>query len=225
MAMQQAELLALTTSEAAYIVQQTTAQVEKAIEAGPIKATVRKASRTSAPRRTLQFFDVVYLVAMAELKNDFTPKARAKFYAALKKSTTVRAGTRAGGRVPLHFRPNVSFGQLKVDVTKYARLVKGRMRDLERLSNKVEFRSDHEPLIEGTSIEVHRIAALLTGGASVDRVLDDYPSLTREQVVFAEEYARTRPKRGRPYPKLSVKHAMAEAAKIGLGDVLPSDDA
>ena len=63
-------------------------------------------------------------------------------------------------------------------------------------------------LITGTQIEVHRIAALLDGGMTVEAVLRDYPSLSEHQVLAAKAYANANPNLGRPYPKQTAKAAM-----------------
>jgi len=74
-------------------------------------------------------------------------------------------------------------------------------------------------LLEGTAVEIYRITALLDGGASVDEVLEDYPSLSRQQVETARAYADVRPKTGRPdYPRTSVKQALREAGLEALDD-------
>ena len=41
-------------------------------------------------------------------------------------------------------------------------------------------------------------------------MIGDYPGLAREQVEAAAEYARAYPKRGRPYPRRSLKRMLAE---------------
>ena len=63
-------------------------------------------------------------------------------------------------------------------------------------------RDEHgTPLLKGTDIEVHRIAALLNGGVSVDSVLEDYPSLTADQVAFSHAYATAHPESGARIPR------------------------
>jgi|GEM_PF-4617392 len=54
------------------------------------------------------------------------------------------------------------------------------------------------PLLEGAVVEVYRIAALLGGGASAKELLEDDPSLPRQQVETAKAYANTCSKAGRP---------------------------
>lgn len=89
---------------------------------------------------------------------------------------------------------------------------------LAALAERVEFRVDGEALLKDTQIEVYRIAALLDGGESIEQVLEDYPSLTRDQVETAQAYAETYPKAGRPYPHTSVKRALQGAGLEALDD-------
>ncbi|MDR2216273.1 MAG: DUF433 domain-containing protein [Nevskiaceae bacterium] len=74
-------------------------------------------------------------------------------------------------------------------------------------------------LSERDKTEVYRIAALLDGGASVEQVLRDYPSLSREHIETAKAYAQTNPKQGRPYPRTSVKRALQGAGLEALDAV------
>ena len=46
-----------------------------------------------------------------------------------------------------------------------------------------------KPVIRGTRIMVRNILGMVAGGYSVDQILDAYPSLTREDVSSALEYA------------------------------------
>ena len=46
-----------------------------------------------------------------------------------------------------------------------------------------------KPVLEGTRITVELILEKLSGGESVDQILDSYPTLTREGVLAAIKYA------------------------------------
>jgi uncharacterized protein (DUF433 family) len=46
-----------------------------------------------------------------------------------------------------------------------------------------------KPVVEGTRITVELILDKLSGGESVDQILDSYPTLTREGVLAAIKYA------------------------------------
>ncbi len=46
-----------------------------------------------------------------------------------------------------------------------------------------------KPVIRGTRILIRNILAMIAGGYTVDRVLQSYPELTREDLNAAFEYA------------------------------------
>ncbi|HXG35200.1 MAG TPA: DUF433 domain-containing protein [Bryobacteraceae bacterium] len=46
-----------------------------------------------------------------------------------------------------------------------------------------------KPVIRGTRILVRNILGMIAGGYTLDRILESYPELTREDVVAALEYA------------------------------------
>ena len=54
------------------------------------------------------------------------------------------------------------------------------------------------PVVRGTRVPVHSVAALLDGGTPVKEILQAYPSLTESQVELASIYAKAVPQRGRP---------------------------
>ncbi len=55
------------------------------------------------------------------------------------------------------------------------------------------------PVIRGTRIPVHDVAAQVESGATMNEILEMYPSLSSAQVKLASIYARAvpRPERGR----------------------------
>jgi uncharacterized protein (DUF433 family) len=46
-----------------------------------------------------------------------------------------------------------------------------------------------KPVIRGTRILVRNILGMVAGGYTVDRILESFPDLTREDVTVALEYA------------------------------------
>jgi uncharacterized protein (DUF433 family) len=77
-----------------------------------------------------------------------------------------------------------------------------------------------EPEISGTSIPLYRISALLDGGMSIAEVLEDFPSLTAQQIVMARDYARQHPNFGKPYPKKSLKRLVGNSGLAELEQTL-----
>ncbi|WEX09159.1 DUF433 domain-containing protein [Chelativorans sp. AA-79] len=56
------------------------------------------------------------------------------------------------------------------------------------------------PVIGGTRIPVHDVAAAMAAGVPVREILEDYPSLTEDKLELAMLYAEANPLRGRPKP-------------------------
>jgi uncharacterized protein (DUF433 family) len=54
------------------------------------------------------------------------------------------------------------------------------------------------PVYRGTRIPVDLIASMLRQGASVDEIIEGYPSLDRERIELAPLYLQAFPRRGRP---------------------------
>ena len=58
--------------------------------------------------------------------------------------------------------------------------------------NRIEVNPDicsGKPVIRGTRIMVRNLLGMIAGGYTVDRVLEAYPDLSREDVIEALEYA------------------------------------
>jgi uncharacterized protein (DUF433 family) len=51
-------------------------------------------------------------------------------------------------------------------------------------------------VIRGTRIPVRLVAEMRQQGASVEEILEGYPSLTRDRITLAELYAQAHPRRG-----------------------------
>ncbi|MGD0098538.1 MAG: DUF433 domain-containing protein [Terracidiphilus sp.] len=54
------------------------------------------------------------------------------------------------------------------------------------------------PVLRGTRIPVYDVAFLVKAGEPIERILEDYPSLTNEALELAVIYAESAPARGRP---------------------------
>lgn len=54
------------------------------------------------------------------------------------------------------------------------------------------------PVVRGTRVPVHSVAALCDEGIPMEEILQSYPSLTESQVELASIYAKAVPQRGRP---------------------------
>lgn len=59
------------------------------------------------------------------------------------------------------------------------------------------------PVISGTRVPVHDVAAAMAAGIPVKEILEDYPSLTEDKLELAALYAEANPLRGRPKPLIA----------------------
>ena len=58
------------------------------------------------------------------------------------------------------------------------------------------------PVIKGTRVPVYDVAASVSAGIPMDRILSSYPSINREQVELAALFAEANPQRGRPRQRI-----------------------
>jgi uncharacterized protein (DUF433 family) len=71
--------------------------------------------------------------------------------------------------------------------------------------------STSETFVPGTNIPVYRISALLDGGMRVAQVMEDFPALTADDVIWARNYAQRYPNFGKQYPRKSFKRLLRSA--------------
>lgn len=60
------------------------------------------------------------------------------------------------------------------------------------------------PVISGTCVPVHDVAAAMAAGIPVKKILEDYPSRTDDKLELAALYAEATPLRGRPKPVIAA---------------------
>lgn len=196
--------IGLTAAEAAFVLDEPVRRLRRELDTGPARG--RLTARHGRSVRMLDRTDLVYLLAARALHESLTRKGREALYAALKECRGDLTGP-------------VRFSGLDLDLAPFIDALDEGLRRLRALNDTVAMREDGEPVVKGTTIEVHRIAALCEAGFSADDVLADFPSLTREQVVAACAYATTHPKPGRPYPATTAKRALRDAGLDALDEV------
>jgi uncharacterized protein (DUF433 family) len=200
-----AETAQFTAAEAAFVLREPVRVVKKALDEGPIESVLTR--KAGVRVRAIGWRDLFYLYAVRVLREELTPKARTEFYKALRRTRVER------GR-------EVNFGRLRIKVADLVKQVERRTAKLAELADKVEFRANGEPVLKGSEIEIYRIAALLSGGMSIEDIQQDYPSLSRDAIETAKAFAETYPKPGRPYPRTTAKRALQGAGLEELDEVL-----
>jgi uncharacterized protein (DUF433 family) len=157
--------------------------------------------------RMLGMPDLIYIQALNEMGELLSPKGRLQLHEALIKART---------------HHEVLIGSLLLPIKQLQAKVEKRIEALGELKDRVEGDPD-DPFIKGTRVQLYRVSALLDGGASVEEVLEDYPSLETGHVELARVYAEAIPKRGSPYPKTSFKRALGSMDIGALDEVLGLD--
>jgi len=193
--------LGLTTSEAGYVLERSNISINKAVDTGLIRATVRQGPKGQGTLRLLGKPELRFLKLANVLDKDLTFLGQRKIYEAMR-------------RLPDQ-EHQLRIGVLMVELSPLDDEIDERLSRLMDLKRRVEISPTGEPVILGTQIPVYLIAGLAKG-ETVDEILEDYPSLTREQVETAIEYAIAYPKKGRPYPNRSFKRMVAD---LGLEEI------
>ncbi len=70
------------------------------------------------------------------------------------------------------------------------------------------------PVIAGTRVPVHDVAASVAAGLPVSRILAAYPTLNEEQLELAALYARANPLQGRPPERQTTSGATIKSQKV-----------
>ena len=70
------------------------------------------------------------------------------------------------------------------------------------------------PVIAGTRVPVHDVAASLAAGLPIGRIRTAYPSLSEEQIELASLYARANPLQGRPPERRMIEEAKVLSRRV-----------
>jgi uncharacterized protein (DUF433 family) len=175
----------LTVPEAAFVVGIPAKTINREIDVKIITA--------SGAERKLRGFDLLYLAAIKDVRNQIGPALRKSFRRAI--SDAAAAG-----------RPEVKCHHFVFDLDDLRKELVAGFEQLERtMEQHIEERGDvlgGEPVLKGTRIAVRHVADLVRQGATFEEIREDY-DLASEQIEAALVYDRTRPKRGRPLARRS----------------------
>lgn len=201
-----AETVSLTLNEAGYVVGQSSTAINRAVDRGVIKAKLQRCGKHRL--RKVGPAELRYLAIAGEVEKDLTPAARKKVYEAVRR---LPAGAQ-----------RLDLGVMELKLADIDRRIAERLDRLAHVKALVD-ESGAEPVLRGTTIPAHLIAALARG-QNVAETIEDYPRLSPEQVEAAVEYAKVYPRTGRPLPARSFKRMLGGLASTGIWD-LESDEA
>jgi uncharacterized protein (DUF433 family) len=191
-------------AEAAFILQEPVKELQRTVDRKIVR--YKLVSYRGRKLRAVDYKTLVFLSWSSKHEDDFKPNLVRKLY----ESWIDHA---VSSSVVAHDDVRVSLDKAKAQVLLRLQVMRGLEEQIEKTKSK-------DAVFKGTDIEVHRIASLLDGDMSTEEILEDYPSLNKEQVEFARAYAAIHPKPGRPYPKITAKSALrgADFSDLDLDD-------
>jgi Protein of unknown function (DUF433) len=202
-----ASAVSLTLNEAGYVVGQSSTAINRAVDRGVIKAKLQR--QGNCRLRKIGSAELRFLAIAGEIEKDLTPGARRKVYEAMR-------------RLPADAH-RLEMGVMEFKLTEVDRRIADRLQRLSAVKALVTNHLNADPIIRDTDIPVYVIAALARG-QTVTEIIEDYPSLTPEQIDAAVEYAKVYPKTGRPLPTRSFKRMLSDMAESGVWDIDTDDE-
>ena len=176
-----------TPAQAAAITGLPLAAVHKAIDSRLIRP--RSARSGATVRRLLTKEQLIYLQLEAEGLRLLPVGTRREIADSIQRSPKTEKLPVANGTA------------LLLEIGTARRRVESQLKQLVQIEEMVV--SDPEimrgtPVFKGTRIPVDLVADMLAQGATVEEILEGYPTLSKEKVAIAPLYMRAFPRRGRP---------------------------
>ena len=176
-----------TPAQAAAITGLPLAAVHKAIDTRLIRP--RSARSGASVRRLLTKEQLIYLQLEADGLRLLPVDTRREIAESIQRSPKTEKLPVANGKA------------LLIEIGAARRAVEHQLKQLARIDEMVV--SDPEimrgtPVFKGTRIPVDLVADMLAQGATVEEILEGYPTLSKEKIGIAPLYMRAFPRRGRP---------------------------
>jgi uncharacterized protein (DUF433 family) len=175
-----------TPAQAAALTGLKLASVHKAIDGKLIRPRARSGA---IARRLLSKEQLIFLQLEAEGLRLLPVKTRREIAERIRQSPKVDVLAVGSGTA------------IVVDVTTARRKLETQLKQLARIEDNIV--RDPEilrgtPVFKGTKIPVDLVANMLAKGATLEKILEGYPTLNKEQIDIAPFYMRAFPRRGRP---------------------------
>ncbi|MEX2301680.1 MAG: DUF433 domain-containing protein [Bryobacterales bacterium] len=175
-----------TPAQAAAATGLSLAAVHKAIDTRLVKPRI---SKGGTKRRLLTKEQLLFLQLQADGVRLLPLQSRRELARAIERSPQVDA-VQVGNAQALVVEVKTARRKLATALARLARA--------ERIANRDPEIMSGAPVYRGTRIPIHLVADMLAQGASVEEILEGYPSLDRTKVELAPLYVRAFPQRGRP---------------------------
>lgn len=172
----------------------TISTVNKAIEESIVKYRLVRSGRE---RRFLPGVAIVYIASFKLLDASFSRKAKRNFYRTLAEWMERPGKTGEGARETIRLSSYL-VADLGDDLAEWSRLLDTYARNRSKLIEGNPDVMGGVPVVRGTRVTVHSIAAMVDGGDSAADIREEFPDLSEEAIEAAVVYARANPKPGRP---------------------------
>jgi uncharacterized protein (DUF433 family) len=176
-----------TPAQAAALTGLPLAAVHKAIDGRLIRPRIARSGATV--RRLLTKEQLIFLQLEAEGLRLLPVKTRREIAECIRRAPKMDTLAVGNGTAIL------------VEIKTARRKVESHLKQLTRIEETIA--SDPEimrgtPVFKGTRIPVDLVASMLADGATVEEILEGYPTLNKERIAMAPLYMRAFPRRGRP---------------------------
>ena len=138
-----------TLPEAAFVLDQPLDAIKRDVNRRPLKPEASGPAKRAV--RCVGLTDLVYLDMVATYRHTLTPSALDDLYVAVIKESPQSA--------------SVSVGPLIVQLKRHRTNVAQRLKALEAVDRAIEIKHG-APVVRGTDLEIHRLAAPSAGGAN-----------------------------------------------------------
>ncbi len=176
-----------TPAQAAAITGLPVAAVHKAIDSRLIRPRSARAGATV--RRLLTKEQLIYLQLEAEGLRLLPVRTRREIADSIQRSPKTNVLAVGNGTV------------LFVEFKSARRKVESQLKQLAHIEEMVVSNPEimrGTPVFKGTRIPVDLVADMLAQGATVEEIIEGYPTLSKEKIAIAPLYMRAFPRRGRP---------------------------
>lgn len=194
--------LVFSVKEAAALVGVAEKNIRNEIDRGVMAVSKRSGDR---PKLELSSGALLYLLLVGRIEITLSPDERRAISRLLAESLTESGRWRTEGR-------HIKAGVVTIDLGPLREELKRRIdsykRGLERITSRPDVLGG-EPVFKDTRVSVRHVGKLMERGVAEGEILADFPRLQRDDLLFAQIYARMKPDPGRPKSRLRIRRSAA----------------
>lgn len=194
--------LVFSVKEAAALVGVAEKNIRNEIDRGVMSVSKRPGDR---PKLELSSGALLYLLLVGRSEITLSPDDRRAVSRLLIESLAESGRWRSEGRRIKAGVVTIDLGPLREELM---RRIDSYRQGLERITSRADVLGG-EPVFKDTRISVRHVGKLMERGLAEAKILADFPRLTRDDLAFAQIYARMKPDPGRPKGRLRIRRSAA----------------